>query len=92
MEFLLELIFDIVGEGLLEGALDGMESKKVAMPLRILLAVFLCALLIGVTILFIILAKESDSALAWGIFMTILAALYIGLAWKIWKVFHKRNQ
>lgn len=92
MEFLLELIFDIVGEGILEGALDGMESKKVPMPFRILLVVFLCALLAGVTVFFVVLAKESDSVLTWGIFMTILAALYIGLAWKIWKVFHKRNQ
>ena len=88
----MELIFDVVGEGILEGALDGMESKKVPMHLRILLAVFLCALLVGVTVLFIVIAKASDSVFVWVIFMMILAALYVALAWKIRKVFHKKNQ
>lgn len=91
MEFLLELIIDIIGEGLIEGAIDGMESKKVPMPLRILLAVVLFALLIGLGVIFFLVIMSSES-LAVGILLGVVFAGLLGaLTWKICKVFKNRK-
>lgn len=91
MEFLIELIIDIFANGLIEGAVDDLESKKVSMPLRILLAVFLFALLIGLGAIFVIAILASQS-IALGILLgAIFAGLFGALTWKVCKVFKKRN-
>lgn len=91
MEFLLELIIEIIAGGLVEGAVDGLDSKKVPMPLRILLAVFLFALLIGVGVIFV-LAILASKSVALGILLgAAFVGLFGGLAWKVCKVFRKRK-
>lgn len=91
MELLIELIIDIVAEGLLEGAVDGLDSKKVPMPLRILLAVFLFALLIGVGVFFAFLILDSESVALGIILGAIFVGLFGALTWKVCKVFRKRR-
>ena len=91
MEFLIELIIDIVGGGILEGAVDGLESQKVPMPLRILLAVFLFALLIGAGVFFVIAVKSTESV-ALGILLgAVFVGLFGALTWKVCKVFKNRK-
>ncbi|MBQ8800427.1 MAG: hypothetical protein IJZ55_12785 [Lachnospiraceae bacterium] len=91
MEFLLELIIEIIAGGLVEGAVDGLDSKKVPMPLRILLAVFLFALLIGLGFIFVIAILASKSV-ALGILLgAAFVGLFGGLTWKVCKVFKKRK-
>lgn len=92
MELLIELIVDILFEGLLEGAMDGMESKKVPMPLRILLAAVLFAMLIGVGVIFVLLAMSDDSVVLRILLGVVFAGLFGGLTWKVCKVFKKRKQ
>lgn len=91
MEFLIELMIDIVAEGLLEGAVDGMDSKKVPMPLRILLAVFLFALLIGVGAFFVFAVLDSKSVILGILLGAVFIGLFGGLTWKVCKVFKKRR-
>lgn len=91
MEFLIELIIDIVGEGILEGAVDGLESQKVPMPLRILLAVFLFALLIGAGVFFVIAVKSTESVVLGIVLGTIFVGLFGALTWKVCKVFKNRK-
>lgn len=92
MELLLELIIDFIFEGVLEFAVDGMESKKVSMPLRILCAVVLFAVLIGIGALFVWLGLSDDSVATRIILGVVFAALFGGLTWKVCKVFKKRRQ
>lgn len=91
IEFLVELLFDLVAEGILEAATDGMEAKKTPMPVRILIAVILILLLAGLTWLFLWCSMESNNIVVWVLLMTILAGLYAGLLWKIYKVFKKKR-
>lgn len=91
MEFLIELFVEIIASGFVEGAVDGLDSKKVPMPLRILLAVFLFALLIGGGVFFVI-AVRSTKSVALGILLgVIFAGLFGALTWKVCKVFKKRK-
>ena len=92
MELLIELIVEFIFEGLVEGSLDGMESKKVPMPLRILAAVVLFALLIGVGVFFVFLGLSDDSVVLRILLGVIFAGLFGGLTWKVCKVFRKRRQ
>lgn len=92
MELLIELIFEFIFEGVLEVTMDGMESKKVPMPLRILLGVVLIVAMCGIAALFIWIGTVCDSVLVWVLLMTILVLLAAGLFWKIWKIVKKRNQ
>jgi len=91
MEFLIELIIDIFANGLVEGAVDGLDSKKVPMPLRILLAVFLFALLIGAGVFFAFLVLASESAVLGIVLGTVFVGLFGALTWKVCKVFKKRK-
>jgi len=92
MEFLLELIFDFIFEGIAEGAMEGLESKKVSLPLRILCAVVLFALLIGIGVVFLVLGLSNDGIVFRIILGVIFAGLFGGLTWKVYKVFKKRRQ
>lgn len=92
MELLLELIFDFIFEGLAEGAMEGLESKKVSMPLRILCAVVLFAVLIGIGAFFVWLGLSDDSVATRIILGVVFAGLFGGLTWKVCKVFKKRRQ
>lgn len=92
MELLIELIVDFIFEGLVEGAMEGMESKKVPMPLRILAAVVLFALLIGLGVIFVLLGMSDDSVVLRIILGVVFAGLLGGLTWKVCKVFKKRWQ
>ena len=92
MELLLELIIDFIFEGVLEFAVDGMESKKVSMPLRILSAVVLCSVLIGIGVFFVWIGLSEDSVVLRIVLGVVFAALFGGLTWKVCKVFKKRRQ
>ena len=92
MEFLLEFIIEFIFEGLVEGTLEGMESKKVSMPLRILCAVVLFAVLIGIGVLFVFLGLTNDSVAFRILLGAVFAGLLGGLTWKVCKVFKKRRQ
>lgn len=91
MELLIELILEILLDGIVEGVLDGMESKKVPMPLRILLAVVLFALLIGLGVIFFALGMACDSRIVWIVLGVVFVGLLGGLTWKVRKVFRKKN-
>ena len=92
MELLIELIFDFIFEGLVEGAVEGLESQKVSMPLRIMAAVVLFALLIGVGVLFVFLGMSSDSVALRILLGVVFVGLLAALTWKVCKVFRKRRQ
>lgn len=92
MELLVELIVDLILEGVLEFAVDGMESKKVPMPLRILAAVILFVLLIGVGVLFVFAGMAAESVVLRIFLGAIFFGLFGGLTWKVCKVFKKRRQ
>ncbi len=92
MELLLELIIDFIFEGVLEFAVDGMESKKVSMPLRILSAVVLFSVLIGIGVFFVWIGLSEDSVVLRIVLGVVFAALFGGLTWKVCKVFKKRRQ
>lgn len=92
MELLLELIIELIFEGIIEFATEGMESKKVPMPLRILAAVILFALLIGLGVIFVVLGLSNDSVLLRVILGVVFAGLLGGLSWKVYKVFKKRSR
>lgn len=91
VECFIELFFDLVVEGILEAATDGLEAKKTPMPVRILIAVILILLLAGLTWLFVWCSMKSDNIVVWVLLMSILAGLYTGLLWKIYKVIKKRR-
>jgi len=64
MEFILELIFEII----VEGSLEIGTSKRVPLPLRIFTMLIVIAVFGGVIVLFFILAlsiMKSNPALAW---------------------------
>jgi len=92
MEFLLEFIIEFIFEGLVEGTLEGMESKKVSMPLRILCAVVLFAVLIGIGVLFVFLGLTNGSVIFRILLGVVFAGLLGGLTWKVCKIFKKRRQ
>ena len=92
MEFLLEFIIEFIFEGLVEGTLEGMESKKVSMPLRILCAVVLFAVLIGIGVLFVFLGLTNDRVAFRILLGVVFAGLLGGLTWKVCKIFKKRRQ
>ena len=92
MEFLLEFIIEFIFEGLVEGTLEGMESKKVSMPLRILCAVVLFAVLMGIGVLFVFLGLTNDSVAFRVLLGVVFAGLLGGLTWKVCKIFKKRRQ
>ena len=92
MELLLELIIDFIFEGVLEFAVDGMESKKVSMPLRILSAVVLFSVLIGIGVFFVWIGLSEDNVVLRIVLGVVFAALFGGLTWKVCKVFKKRRQ
>ena len=91
MELLVEFLVDFILEGVLEIAVDGMESKKVAMPLRILAAVVLFALLLGLGILFVFLGITNDSVVFRILLGVVFGGLFGALTWKACKVFKKRR-
>ena len=91
VEFVIELFFELVVEGILGAATEGMEAKKTPMPVRILIAVVLIMLLAGLTWLLVWCSMESDNIVVWVLLMSILAGLYAGLLWKIYKVFKKKR-
>ena len=91
VEFVIELFFELVVEGIIEATTDGMEAKKTPMPVRILLAAVLILLLAGLTWLFVWCSMQSDNIVVWVLLMSILAGLYAGLLWKIYKVFQKKR-
>lgn len=92
MELLLEIIFELIFEGIVEFASDGMESKKVPMPLRIMAAVTLFAVLIGLGVIFVVLGLSNDSVLFRVILGVVFAGMLGGLTWKVCKVFKKKRQ
>ena len=92
MELLIELIVEFIFEGLVEGSLVGMESKKVPVSLRILAAVVLSALLIGVGVIIVFLGLTDDSVALRILLGVVFAGLFGGLTWKICKVFKKKRQ
>ncbi len=92
MELLIELIVEFIFEGLLEGAIEGMGAKKVPMPLRILAAVVLFVLLIGVGVSFVFLGMSNDSVVFRVLLGVVFVGLLGGLTWKVCKVFRKRRQ
>lgn len=92
MELLIELIVEFVAEGLFWGIDEGLESKRVPMPLRILLALILIVFVLGIGA-FIIFAGMSTDSIALKILLgTIFVVLFGGLIWKLYKVFKKRRQ
>lgn len=92
MELLIELIIEFVAEGLFWGIEEGMESKKVPMPLRILLALVLVVFVMGVGAL-IVFAWMSTNNVALRILLgVIFVVLFGGLTWKMCKVFKKKRQ
>ncbi|MBR6536053.1 MAG: hypothetical protein IKT67_02540 [Lachnospiraceae bacterium] len=92
MELLLELIVEFVAEGLFWGIDEGLESKKVPMPLRILLALILVAFVLGIGA-FIIFAGMSTDSVALRILLGVVFVVFFGgLTWKLCKVFRKRRQ
>lgn len=90
VEFVIELFFELVVEGIIGVATEGMEAKRTPMPVRILIAVILILLLAGLTWLLVWCSMESDNIVVWVLLMTILAGLYAGLFWKLYKVFKKK--
>lgn len=91
IELVIELLFELVVEGVIGVATEGMEAKKTPMPVRILIAVVLLLLLAGLTWLLLWCSMESDNIVVWVLLMSILAGLYAGLLWKIYKVFKKKK-
>ena len=92
MELLIELIIELIFEGMVDGAIEGLESRKVPMPLRILCAVVLFAVLIGIGVLFVLIGMSDDSVAVRIILGVIFVGLFGGLTWKVCKVFKKRRQ
>ena len=92
MEFLVEFLIDFILEGCLDFALDSTESNKVPMPLRILAAVILFAVLIGLGVLFVSVGISVDNVAIWILLGLLFFGLLGGLVWKVCKVFKKRRQ
>lgn len=92
MELLIELIIEFLAEGLFWGIEEGMESKKVPMPLRILLALILVVFVMGIGAFIIFAGMSTDSVVFRILLGIIFVVLFGGLIWKICKVFRKRRQ
>lgn len=92
MELLIELIVEFIIEGICQGAEYGVESKKVPMPLRILSAVLLSLLVIGIGVFFIVVGKSIHSVAVRVLLGIVFVALFGGMIWKFYKVFKKRRQ
>lgn len=76
MDFLLELVFEII----LEGAIEAASDTKVPMPIRILLATVLLGLYLGLVVLivYIGISNKNGLVIAIGIFLSLLIA---GAVW-----------
>ena len=92
MELLIELIVEFVAEGLFWGIDEGLESKRVPMPLRILLALILIVFVLGIGAFIIFVGMSTDSIALKILLGTIFVVLFGGLIWKLYKVFKKRRQ
>ena len=92
MELLIELIIEFLAEGLFWGIEEGMESKKVPMPLRILLALILVVFVMGIGAFIIFAGIATDNVIVRVLLGVVFVVLYGGLAWKLYKVFKKRRQ
>ena len=91
MELLLELIVDFVVEGLFWGIDEGLESKKVPMPLRILLALIVVVFVLGIGAFIIFAGMSTESVVLRILLGVIFVAFFGGLAWKTYKVLKKRR-
>ena len=91
MEFLVEFLIEFILEGCLDFVLDDEVTKKVPMPLRIVAAVILFAVLIGLGVLFVVVGIEADNVAIWILLGLLFFGLLGGLIWKVRKVFKKRN-
>ena len=92
MELLIELIVEFVAEGLFWGIDEGLESKRVPMPLRILLALILIVFVLGIGAFIIFVGMSTDSIALKILLGTIFVVLFGGLIWKLYKVLKKRRQ
>ena len=92
MELLLELIVEFVVEGLFMEIDEGLESKKVPMPLRVLLALVLVFFVLGIGAFIIFAGMITDSVALRILLGIIFVVLFGGLTWKLCKVFKKRKQ
>ncbi len=74
---ILELILELI----LDGSIEAADNKRVPMPVRIILAMFLIAVFFGVCVLLIIIGiEEENTALkVLGMFMAAAIAALIGI-------------
>ena len=91
MEFLFEIIFEVV----VEGAIAATSEKRVPMPLRILAAVFVVGLFGGVLFLIIftgiLCLQGEDKQPAVAVLMFLIAAIFAGgLTFKAAKFYKNR--
>lgn len=91
MEFLFEIIFEIIAEG----AIEATSEKRVPMPLRILAAVFLAGLFGGVIFLMIfagiLCLRSEENMTAVAVLMFLIAAIFaVGLTLKAAKFYKNR--
>ena len=92
MELLIELIIEFVAEGLFWGIDEGLEAKKVPMPLRILLALILIVFVLGIGGFIVFAGMSTNNVIVRVLLGIIFVVLFGGLTWKICKVFRKRRQ
>lgn len=87
MEFIIELIGEIVFEIILEGSLELGTSKKVPMPLRILAAILVSAIYFGIITIIILVALDAmktNPLLAW-LLIILDALLAVGVVYTVVK-------
>ena len=70
-----DIIFEILFDLLIEGSLEAAQSRRVPMPLRIVMLGILIAIYGGILYVIVSIAIEHKSAVAW-----IIAVLYVVFA------------
>lgn len=93
----MEILFEIIFEIIVEGALELTTSRRVLLPLRILAAVIVVGVFGGVIFLIaftgVICLRGEDNMIALAILLFILAAFIAGvLIWKVVKFCKNRSK
>lgn len=91
----MEILFEIIFEIIVDGALEAVSSRKVPMPLRILAALIVVGVFGGVIFLIvftgIICLRSKDNIIAVAIILFLIAAMVAGvLIWRVVKFYKNR--
>ena len=81
MDFIIELVMEII----MEGAIEAAESRRVPWPVRILLIAFLLVFFLGLFAILLIAGISNDSVVMIVIAFLYLVAVIAGVVYKVRK-------